>query len=205
MRCLICGWVVTRAKCPCGETSRGAADEIVQLGATVLARHGRGPSVSYWERGEVRSHVGAIHGVETRHGMYWCEARDLLADSPQRDALVVASARVWGLWVDGRWYPGMVVAVEGPLRRVRFDDQDSQWMEARNIVVMATRHEALDVGAQVVALGWDGRRKPGVIEEVGDGGLYRVTFEDGEDAWVNSGDLEVEPQNPFLDGCDGAE
>jgi hypothetical protein len=154
--------------------------------------------MSRWDRGEVHGHLGAIHRVETAYGTFWCEAQDLLADSPERESRLVLGARVWGLWIDGRWYPGTVDGEQGSLRHVTWDDGDSMWTEARNLVLRVASRRAPRVGDHVLAHRWDGHDAMGTVEEE-EGGRVRIAFADGEEGWVPAESARVYPSNPFLD------
>ena len=198
MRCVICGWAVESGRCRCGASVATAVPGIIPVGERVLARAGRGPSMERWDRGEIEAHVGFIHRVATSFGVYWCEPDDILADSPRREELFVERARVWGLWLDGRWYPGTVDGIQGPLRHVTFDDDDRMWTEARNLVVMAVESPPPRVGKRVLAPRWDGQYDAASVEQT-EGGRYRVAFEDGDEAWFGADDLKTFPPNPFLD------
>ncbi len=151
-----------------------------------------------WERGEVQGHLGVLHRVGISYGVYWCEAEDVLPDAPEREMLFTEGARVWALWVDSRWYPGTIVAVQGPLRRVLWDDRDSMWMEARNMVLLAAPAGAPKVGERVLARRWDSSTDSGTVEEE-DGGRCRVVFSDGEESWVPAEQVSALPVNPFVD------
>ncbi|MBI4605857.1 MAG: hypothetical protein HY721_28155 [Planctomycetes bacterium] len=198
MRCVYCGWIVPDGGCPCGRSTPGTGELAVPIGVRVLARAGRGPSMDRWEPGEVVAHVGPVHRVETRHGVSWCESDDMIPESPQRQALLVPGARVWALWADGRWYPGTVDGVQGPLRHVTWDDGDSMWLEAGHAVVMALDASPARVGARVLAQRWDGEHQRGTVEQR-DGDRFLVAFSDGEEAWVPAGDIKADPPSPFLD------
>ena len=157
MRCAICGWVASREGCPCAATQTSPERLLIPVGARVLARAGRGPSMSCWEKGEVTAHVGKVHRVETSYGVFWCEMDDLLVESPERLSGLTIGARVWALWVDGRWYPGTIDGSEGSLRHVAWDDGDNMWLEASHAVPMRGPAEEAAVGARVIARRWDGR------------------------------------------------
>jgi hypothetical protein len=152
-----------------------------------------------WDRGEVQAHVGPVHRVETAFGTYWCESDDLLVDSPRREELLVPGARIWGLWLDGRWYSGAVDGVQGPLRHVAWDDGDRMWIEARNLVLLSVEPPPPQVGRRVLAPRWDGGYEPGTVEQV-EGEKFRVVFADGEDVCLAAEDLQTFPPCPFLDG-----
>ena len=151
-----------------------------------------------WDRGEVHGHVGALHRVETAYGTYWCEAQDLLADCADRESRVALGARVWALWIDGQWYPGTIDGQEGNLRHVSWDDGDSMWTEARNLVLLVVSPRLPRVGDRVLAQRWDGHAEIGTVEEL-EGGRVRVAFADGEESWMPAGSTKTSPVNPFLD------
>jgi hypothetical protein len=121
----------------------------------------------------------------------------MLPDSPQRSALLVAGTSVWALWCDGRWYPGTIDRLEGPLRHVTWTDGDSMWIEARHAVLRAVDAAPPALGDSVLAQRWDGRREHGVVEEQG-GARLRVCFADGEEEWVQAEDVQSAPRNPFV-------
>jgi hypothetical protein len=198
MRCPLCGWPLAGERCRCGSATGRQLPVLVPVGTKVLARQGRGVSMRRWDRGEVQGHVGRIHRVETCYGTYWCEGQDMLVEWPEREALLVPGARVWGLWVDGRWYPGTVDRAEGHLRHVQWDDGDSMWTEARNLVILAVPAGSPAVGDVVQATRWDGRVDHGVIEETEES-RCRVVFSDDETAWVPADQVKPVPANPFVE------
>ena len=198
MRCVICGWIVGSERCPCGASVAGATEALIAIGARVLARAGRGPSMLRWDKGEVQAHQGMIHRVETPYGTCWCETDDLLPDSPARAGGLTQGTRAWGLWLDGRWYPGTIDAIEGPLRRMVWDDGDIMWIETRTIVLMAVPAPPPQSGKEALAPRWDGRYESATVEQA-EGRRFRVVFADGEEAWVAKEDLRTSPPNPFLD------
>ena len=149
-----------------------------------------------WMTGEVAGHQGQIHRVATRSGDYWCEAEDLLPDSPERARELTPGSRVWALWLDGRWFPGTVDAVEGTLRHVTWDDGDSMWLEGHQVVLLVKEKQAPEVGTVVVAQRWDGDFQPARVEAEEDG-QFRVVYPDGEEAWVDEEKLQTFPPNPF--------
>src|SRR5207249_12274148 len=93
MRCMRCGWIAKDGQCPCGNflSVRGGR---VPVGTRVLARPGRGPSMLFWEAGEVQSHADFLHRVHTPSGDYWCELDDLLPDSAERAQMLAPDTRV---------------------------------------------------------------------------------------------------------------
>jgi len=171
---------------------------MVPVGERVLARAGRGPSMGRWDQGEVEGHQGPIHRVSTSYGVYWCEADDLLPDSPRRQELLVKGTPVWALWLDGRWYPGTVSGIEGPLRQISFDDGDRMWMEARSLAVMVIQSSAPHLGQSVIAPRWNGQYEAATVE-LAEGERYRVLFQDGDEAWFGVEDLKSLPPCPFHD------
>lgn len=196
MRCARCGWVIEESNCPCGAAASRSAAARVPVGTRVVARPGRGPSMIVWLTGEVVGHEGSVHQVKTPSGTYWCEANDLLAETPERERALVEEARVWALWLDGRWYPGTVDRCQGRLRHVTWDDGDAMWLEATHLVLLAAEAGAPEIGNVVVAQRWNGEYQPARVEQA-DGDSYRVTFPDGEEAWVSEGELSTFPPNPF--------
>lgn len=197
MRCVMCGWVVGKSRCLCGATYPSQGARQVPIGTKVAARPNRGPSVMIWLAGEVVGHEGTIHKVQTHMGIYWVDADDLLPESSERTRDLSPEGRVWALWLDGRWYPGTIEAVQGNLRRVVWDDGDAMWLEVSHIVPMAADAEPPEVGATVVAQRWDGEYQPAQVEQQ-EGGRYRVVFRDGEESWAKEEDLKTFPPNPFL-------
>jgi hypothetical protein len=199
MRCVQCGWLVRDEACPCGHTKLRAGNTLVPLGRRVVFRAGRGPHMFQWGVGEVTAHQGRLHSISTRGGgSYWCEIDDLLPDSPERAELLNENTRVWAMWIDGQWFPGVIDGVEGPIRHVCWDDGDSMWVESIQIVVMAAANEPLREGAIVLANHWNGDMQPGRIEQL-EGYRYRVVFGDGEEDWFSADDLTTLPPNPFND------
>jgi hypothetical protein len=149
-----------------------------------------------WLTGEVIGHEGRLHQVRTPPGVYWCEADDLLPDAPGREHDLEDGARVWALWLDGRWYPGTIDACHGRLRHVTWDDGDSMWLEPGHLVLLVTEAGDPEVGNVVVAQRWNGEYQPARVEQQ-DGDSYRVVFADGEESWLSADDLSTFPPNPF--------
>jgi len=171
----------------------------VPVGARVVTRPGRGPSLLPWLQGEVTGHQGRLYQVRTRMGDHWCDADDLLPDAPQRDEALTPGTRVWALWIDGRWYTGNIDGSEGRLRHVVWDDGDSMWLEPGQLVVLAVENQEPKVGHVVVApRGWNGEKQPARVEQA-DGDGCRVVFGDGEEATVDLDDLITFPPNPFVE------
>ena len=177
MRCSRCGWVMNRNRCRCGA---GHGNEVVPVGTKVVFRPGRGPQMPLWMSGEVTGHQGQVHRVTARSGEFWCEAEDLLPDSPERARELTPGSRVWALWLDGRWFPGTVDAVEGTLRHVTWDDGDSMWLEGHQVVLLVKEKQVPVVGTVVVAQRWDGDFQPARVEAEEDG-QFRVVYPDGEE------------------------
>lgn len=196
MRCGRCGWIVEESRCPCGDPSFRSSVSLIPVGTRVVARPGRGASMMVWFTGEVVAHEGTIHQVKTASGTYWCEADDLLPDSPERERELVNGERVWALWLDGRWYPGTINRRQGRLRNVTWDDGDSMWLEPSQMVLLAAEAGSPEVGNVVVAQRWNGEYQPARVEQQ-DGDNYRVVFSDGEESWVTEEDLSTFPPNPF--------
>src|SRR5436190_20331709 len=117
MRCHLGGWVMENRPCPCGATRVGRR-ALVPAGTKVVARPCRGSSRIAWEGGTVTAHAGRLHQVTTPFRQFWCEATDLLPESPARAEALTDATRVWALWLDGRWYPGTVDDAEAGLRHV---------------------------------------------------------------------------------------
>jgi hypothetical protein len=149
-----------------------------------------------WMTGQVAAHQGTLHRIETRSGSYWCESDDLVPDAPQRIAALSDGTRVWAHWLDGRWYPGTIDGLEGPLRHVTFDDGDAMWLDAYQTVLLAVEPQPPEEGAFVVAKHWEGDFRPARVEEQ-DGARYKVLFQDGEEGWLPGDDLYTFPPNPF--------
>lgn len=198
MRCLKCGWLVMDKRCPCGPAAIIPKKGPVPIGTKVVFRFGRGPSMVFWTTGEVVRHQGKLHEVSTRSSSYWCESADLLPPSQERDADLAEGTRVWALWLDGRWFPGVIDGVEGTIRHVAFDDGDAMWLETHQMVVLTAEAEELDEGATVLAKHWNGEVQPARVEQR-DGSRCQVVFQDGEEAWVETADLTTFPPNPFGD------
>ncbi|HXG10525.1 MAG TPA: tudor domain-containing protein [Gemmataceae bacterium] len=196
MRCTRCGWVVGRTRCPCGATAPRAVSPLIPVGTQVVARPGRGPSMFIWLAGEVAAHEGPLHLVRSATGNYWCEADDLLPDLPGREDALTDGARVWALWLDGRWYPGTIDGRQGRLRHVTWDDGDSMWLEPGHIVLLVAEAGEPEVGTVVVAPRWNGEHQLARVEQQ-DGDRFRVVFSDGEEAWVCGDELATFPPNPF--------
>jgi hypothetical protein len=123
---------------------------------------------------------------------------DLLPESPRRAESLTPDTRVWALWLDGRWYPGRVDDVEGPLRHVTWDDNDSMWLDANSVVPLIVEAGRAKAGALVLAKRWDGDFEPARVKEVTDEEVC-VTFADGEDAWVSEDEMQSFPPSPFLE------
>ncbi len=151
-----------------------------------------------WMIGEVMAHQGRLHQVKTRSGDYWCEPDDLLPESAEREQALLDGTKVWALWLDGHWYPGMVDDCQGPLRHVTWDDGDSMWIDAYQAVVQAAGAEPPSVGGVVVAKRWDGEYQPAQVDQR-DGARFHVVFRDGEEAWVPGDDVYTFPPCPFQD------
>jgi hypothetical protein len=198
MRCALCGWILGDGRCPCGASSPEPASSTVAVGTPVVARPGRGPSMNVWAPGEVAAHAGPVHRVESDRGRFWCDPEDLLPASPERDRALVKGRRVWGLWLDGRWYPGTVAAAQDGLRRVEFDDGDSMWLETRCLVLLAAEPGTPEVGSVVVARHWNGEEMAARVEGYDDG-QFRVVFRDGEEGWFPEDELMTFPPNPFFE------
>jgi hypothetical protein len=181
--------------CRCG-AGRGA--ERVSVGTKVVFRPARGPTAMYWMTGEVAGYEGAIHKISTKSADYWCEADDLVPESGERSQSLVKGTRVWALWLDGRWYPGTIDAVQGPLRHVTWDDGDAMWLEAFQAVILAAEAGPPEVGSIVIAQRWDGDFQPARVEGEEDG-KFRVTYPDGEEGVVDEDDIKTFPPNPFRD------
>lgn len=171
---------------------------MIPVGTRVVARPGRGPSLMVWMTGEVQRHEGPLHQVRTASGGYWCEADDLLPDLPGWEHDLNEGARVWALWLDGRWYPGTVDGRQGRIRHVTWDDGDAMWLEPTYLVLLAAEATAPEVGSVVVAQRWNGEHQPARVEQQEDD-RYRVVFADGEESWVSEEDLITFPPNPFRD------
>jgi hypothetical protein len=197
MRCVRCGWLANDNGCPCGKFL-GVEGGMVAVGTRVLARPGRGPSMLFWEAGEILGHSDDLHRVRTMSGDYWCEVDDLLPESRDRELALLADTRVWARWVNGRWYPGTIDACRGPLRHVAWDDGDTMWLDTSHMVLLAAEAGQPQVDSFVLARRWNGEQEPARIEQQ-DGDRYRVTFGDGEEEWVTGEDLQTFPANPFLD------
>lgn len=198
MRCTQCGWVIEPEGCPCQASVPQFGTSLVPVGKRVVVRPGRGPSMPVWTTGEVVAHEGPLHQVNTRMGAYWCEIDDLLPEATDREEVLGDGTRVWALWVDGRWYPGLVDRVQGPLRHVTWDDGDAMWLDAYQMVVMATEAKTPEEGTIVLARHPQGPKVPARVEER-EGMRFRVTFPDGEEAWVPSDDVYPMPPNPFYE------
>jgi hypothetical protein len=147
---------------------------------------------------EVTGHEGPIHKVSTKSADYWCEVDDLLPDSSERGRALVKGTRVWALWVDGRWFPGTVDAVQGPLRHVTWDDEDSMWLESYKVVVLAAEAGRPEIGTVVMAPRWDGDPQLARVEGE-EHGMFRVTYSDGEEGVVEAEAIQTFPPNPFRD------
>src|SRR5262245_53756104 len=197
MRCVRCGWLANDGRCPCGRFLAVDGGR-VPVGTRVLARPGRGPSMTFWDTGEVLGHSDFLHRVRTPSGDWWCETDDLLPESPARAEDLVRDTRVWARWVNGRWYPGTVDACQGPLRHVIWDDGDAMWLGPSHLVVLVAEAAEPQVDSFVLARRWDGDEEPARVEQQ-DGDRYRVVFSDGEEAWVTADDVQTFPANPFLD------
>lgn len=196
MRCTRCGWVIEPEGCPCQASVPRYGAALVPVGRRVVVRPGRGPSMPLWTTGEVVAHQGTLHRVSTRMGEYWCELDDLLPEATEREPELGDGARVWALWVDGRWYPGLVDGVQGALRHVAWDDGDSMWLDSYQVVPVAAEPPPPEEGSFVLARHPEGPRVPARIEER-DGARYRVAFADGEVVWVPGDDVYAFPPNPF--------
>lgn len=196
MRCTQCGWIVGKERCPCGASLPNFEKKSFPVGTRVVARPGRGPSMSVWMPGEVVAHQGPLHQVNTRAGQYWVESDDLLAESVDREKVLEDDTRVWALWLDGRWYPGTIDKMQGPLRHVTWDDGDAMWLDAYQTVVLAAEAEPPEEGSMVIAKRWDGEFQPARVEQK-EGLRYRVAFSDGEEATIPGDDLYTFPPSPF--------
>src|SRR5262249_47038316 len=142
-------------------------------------------------------HQGKLHLVGSRNGAScWCEHDDLVPEAPERAGELAEGTRVWALWVDGHWFPGVIDGCEGPVRHVSWDDGDSMWVDIASIVVMAAEGGTRKEGALVLAKHWSGNPQPARVEQE-DGHRFRVVFRDGEDAWVPRDDLTLVPPCPF--------
>jgi len=199
MRCVTCGWVVEDSPCPCGATSPARRTAPLAVGTRVAFRFGRGPSMPYWSTGEVAGQQGSLYKIANRGSFYWCAADDLIPEAPERDRALQEGTRVWALWVDGRWFPGVLDDQDGPIRHVTWDDGDSMWLEPTQIVVQATGGGAPTEGAIVLAKHWNGNQMPARVEQR-DGARFRIVFQDGEESWVPGDDLTTFPPNPFGHG-----
>lgn len=197
MRCTQCGWVVQENGCPCGAARPGRGVTLLPVGTQVMARPGRGPSMMYWEHGEVVAHAGPLHRVRMNLGEFWCELDDLVPASPERERSLGDGARVWARWLDGRWYPGTVDGRQGPLRHVTWDDGDAMWLDPL-FMVLLVKEGTPQVDTIALAPRWDGEYQPARIEQQ-EGVRYRVVFQDGEEAWVTADELRTLPAYPFLD------
>jgi|SoiMethySBSTD1v2_1073268.scaffolds.fasta_scaffold11471_7 hypothetical protein len=151
-----------------------------------------------WEDGEVRAHVGEIHEIVTPSGTYWCDPDDLVCSSPEREARLREGTRVWARWLDGRWYPGTVDRVEGPIRHILWDDGDSMWLQPHHAVILVAEPGPPRQGSRVLAPRWDGGVQVARVLER-EGGRLRVSFSEDEDAWVAVTEVESYPENPFLE------
>jgi hypothetical protein len=197
MRCLQCGWVASGKGCPCGYASKMQFKPMVPVGTRVAFRFGRGPSMPFWTTGDVVAHQGKLHQVSTKTASYWCEVNDLMPESPVREQGLKDGTRVWALWLDGRWFPGVIDACEGPLRHVAWDDGDQMWLEAYQMVVMAADARSPEEGDIVLAKHWNGDVQPARVEQR-DGARFKVVFRDGEESWLPGDDLTTFPPNPFM-------
>lgn len=197
MRCVYCGWVVRAEACPCGATTPSNRPFQVPVGTRVIARPGRGPSMFHWASGEVAEHLGPLHLVHLSLGDFWCEAGDILPESAERAQGLREGVRVWARWLDGRWFPGTIDAQQGPLRHVTWDDGDAMWLDPLHIVRLV-KEATPQVDTFVIAPRWDGEHQPARVEQQ-DGKRFRVTFQDGEEAWVDSSDIQAFPPSPFFD------
>ena len=171
---------------------------LVPIGTKIVARPCRGTSRIAWEAGTVTAHVGRVHQITTPFRQFWCEAQDLLPESPRRGEALTDGTRVWAVWLDGRWYPGTVDDAEGPLRHVTWDDGDSMWLEANYIVPLVVESGRPKVGALILAKRWDGDFEPARVKDEGES-EFCVAFADGEEAWVTEDDMQSFPPNPFLE------
>src|SRR6516164_5650913 len=70
---------------------------------------------------------------------------------PRRGETLTPDTRVWAMWLDGRWYPGRVDDVEGPLRHITWDDGDSMWLDANAVVPLIVETGRPKEGALVLA------------------------------------------------------
>jgi hypothetical protein len=149
-----------------------------------------------WDAGEISGHQGPLHKVSLPFGEYWCEPDDLLPESPDRAAALEFGSRVWARWLDGRWFPGYVDGVQGPLRHVTWDDGDAMWLETTHIVPLVHEAGPPQLGAVVTARRWNGEYQPARVEQQ-EGLRYQVVFSDEEETWVTEEDIRTFPPNPF--------
>jgi hypothetical protein len=196
MRCVKCGWIVPGEGCPCRYSKPRPGNFPLPKGTRVVFRYGRGASMPLWATGEVVGQQGRLYQVGTKGGAYWCEGDDLLPEAPEREQALKEGTRVWALWLDGRWFPGIIDDCEGPVRRVLWDDGDCMWVDAYQAVIMAGAAVQPAEGALVFAKHWQGNIQPARVEQQ-DGMRYRVVFRDGEEAWFPADDLTTVPPNPF--------
>lgn len=197
MRCVTCGWIVRSGPCPCGQGRPEREGQVIPIGTRVMARPGRGPSMLFWAPGEVVAHLATLHQVRMSQGEFWCEGDDLLPESTERESNLEEGDRVWARWLDGRWYPGRIDNTQGPLRHVTWDDGDAMWLETLQVVKLV-KEGSPQVDTFVLAPRWDGEYQPARIEQQ-EGARFRVTFQDGEEAWVGKEELQAFPACPFLD------
>jgi hypothetical protein len=130
---------------------------------------------------------------------FWCDAYDLLAESPERTRRLHNGTRVWALWLDGRWYAGTVDALEGNLRHVTWNDGDSMWLEPSQIVLLVREAGPPQVDTIVLAPRWDGDYQPARVEQQ-EGRRFRVVFfSDQEEQRVEREEIRTFPANPFHD------
>jgi hypothetical protein len=196
MRCVKCGWIIEDNSCPCSKGRPTGMKSLVPIGTRVAFRYGRGPSMPFWSTGEVSGQQGRLYQVKTRHDAFWCELDDLVPESADRDDLLREGTRVWALWIDGRWFPGIIDAEEGRIRHVIWDDGDAMWLEPHQIVVMAAESGVPKEGTVVLTRHPDGDMQPARVE-AREGMRFRVTFRDGEEKWVPGDDITTFPPNPF--------
>jgi len=122
----------------------------------------------------------------------------MLPEAPEREKQLRRGMRVWALWVDGRWYRGLIDGVQGSLRHVTWDDGDSMWLECGMIVPEVVLAQTPQVDTLVLARRWDGEVQPGRVEGQ-NGERFRIVFPDGEEIWASEEELAVLPPNPFAE------
>ena len=98
--------------------------------------------------------------------------------------MVDVGTRVFAEWSPGAWYRGVVAELVGgmtPLALVRFDDGDSGWIEARQIVDERAGKPFPAVGERVLAAWTKSTLYPGRVSGLA-GDQLDIAFDDGDRA-----------------------